>query len=200
MSDAMDGKLLSYHVSPLRRIMRRFGVMRRRQAFTLVELMLVIVLMTLFFGMGLGSNKAMNQQLAFMREQDKVITKIYETRSKVLASYANGTTCGFGIGIKDDGIFTFQQDADGGSCRSEYLDGEVGSSQSSPIPLDGAYIADSNFGALLFVPPHLDVAYNYMPGGSGTACFVLQSSANSQLKSAIKVNRAGQISVVESCN
>lgn len=180
--------------------MRRFGVMHYERGFTLVEIMLVVVLMTIFFALGQGSNKSMDNKLIFMREESKITAKVYEVRSKVLASYADGSACGFGISVKDSALFAFRQEAEGGVCREEYFDGEVGVSQPEAVPLEGVTIPDSNFSSLLFVPPHLDVAYNFLPGGGGSACFDIVSTSDSDIRSAVKVNRTGQIAIVSSCN
>ncbi len=66
-------------------------------AFTLVEVMVVVLLLTIFLGFGLTSGGAIRDQLAFFRNQQIVAAQVYKARALAIATLDKRNVCGYGV-------------------------------------------------------------------------------------------------------
>lgn len=170
--------------------------LKKQDAFTLIEIMVVLFLVVSFTALGLGYNSSTDENIAFFRDQGKVIAEIYKVRSSVLASYTSGNICAQGIEIVGDTIQVFGQRAPAGPCPDYTSKPTLDKVNLATIQLDDVNIVDPNFDAVLFVPPYLTV-YSYMKAGeTGNPCFTIELGS---LSSGVMINNAGQVSAIQSC-
>jgi len=171
--------------------------LKKQDAFTLIEIMVVLFLVVSFTALGLGYNSSTDENIAFFRDQGKVISEIYKVRSSVLASYTTGNVCAQGIEILNQNtIGIFGQRAPAGPCPDYTSKPALNKVQIGTIQLEDATIINENFVGVLFVPPYLTI-YEYMkPGATGDPCFTIQLGGSS---SGIQINNAGQVNAIQSC-
>lgn len=170
--------------------------LKKQDAFTLIEIMVVLFLVVSFTALGLGYNSSTDENIAFFRDQGKVISEIYKVRSSVLASYTTGNICAQGIEIVGDTIQVFGHQEDPGPCPDYTSKPTLRKVNLATIQLDDVTVKDANFSEVLFVPPYLTV-YSYMEAGeTGDPCFTIELGS---LSSGIVINNAGQVNAIQSC-
>lgn len=170
--------------------------LKKQDAFTLIEIMVVLFLVVSFTALGLGYNSSTDENIAFFRDQGKIVSEIYKVRSSVLASYTTGNICAQGIEIVDGTIRVFGQRAPAGPCPDYVSKPILNKLPISTIQPEDVTIRDANFTEVLFVPPYLTV-YSYMKTGeTGDPCFTIELGS---LSSGIVINNAGQVNAIQSC-
>jgi len=172
------------------------------RAFTLVEMMVVVLVLTIFLGFGLTSGTAIKNQLAFFRDQQVVITQIYRARALAVATKSKEAgVCGYGISFSGNQINGFAvarpsfapQDKE--NCELYY--GPYGSNhslQTTSCPSDvcsalSATLASATAsgGSIAFVPPSPLVKF-----GSGGSSADITIRVN-DVCGVVHVNQFGQV-------
>lgn len=177
-----------------------YRYLKKQDAFTLIEIMVVLFLVVSFTALGLGYNRSTDENIAFFRDQGTIVSEIYKVRSSVLASYTSGDICAQGIEILDSQtIQVFGQKGPAGPCpdyTSKPTLSDINKVVIETIALEDVSITSWNFNEVLFVPPYLSV-YDYMIAGeTGNPCFTIEVGG---LSGGIEINAAGQVNAIQSC-
>ena len=170
--------------------------MNSRRAFTLIEMLIIISILTFLISVLVLYNRTGERQLILLREKANLISVILRAKSLSLNTFVeNEPTCGYGVAFEEKSFFIYKDLSS--DCRNtdrvysglafgEKLDNEVHS-------LDSAlkfYRLDIH--DILFVPPNPRV---YLDGGQFLEEVQIGlSSADENLKVNILINNAGQIS------
>lgn len=185
-----------------------FSFLKKQEAFTLIEVMVVVFLVVSFTALGIGYNRSSDDNITFFKEQGVIVSEIYKVRSSVLASYTGDDVCALGIAVSTEGntLNVFAQGPPVGNNTCPDFLGPVYIFDTSNVlypifdedkGIQQSEIVDSNFEAVLFVPPYLEVKKKMLAGyESDDPCFTIQIGS---IASGIEINNAGQVSVVPTC-
>lgn len=150
---------------------------RAMTAFTLVEIMIVVGLITMFTAMGFGISRQTNTQTSFFRDQAKVIHAIYQAREYAMA--IRGNECGYGIRVAEGMLDIIKVSPDGGGACPDTLNTvAIEETISTTLTIEG------NF-TLVFMAPF---GKQILDGKS--ACFIITDSSG-KYSSVIKINSSG---------
>ncbi len=177
-----------------------FSVAGPTAAFTLVEVMVVLLILVIFLGFGATSGESIKNQLAYFRDQQVVIAEIYKARALAVASMdRDQNICGYGIrrggSSKQIEIFAVLGSGDPNVSCSEYY-------ASNPLRIGSTYstktLERSSIQKAIrfaFISPIPTMKFESSSGGE---CFMLQ--IDSSTTGSIKINMFGQVMTASDCN
>lgn len=181
------------------------SLFRGLSGFTLIEVMIVVGLIAIFTAIGLGTGGSTNDQVAFFRDQAKIVQAIYQARE--FATATKGNYCGYGVSVQDATtsitIVRVIKDAANNTCHQGTAADPIGQSQ---IETEKIVTTDTRISVpsvykqftLLFVSPFDTQAM--IPTGA-SPCFII-TSQKGLASSTVRINAIGQpqINPATPCN
>jgi len=175
---------------------------RRSSGFTLVEVMVVVVVLTIFLGIGLTSGNTIKDQLAFYRDQQVIIAQIYKARALAVATQEGSReVCGYGVRLSGSTITGLEIRKPSSSSFDEQFRGNCELYHESNAVQTNSY-SDLNYtleetsmsGSIqvYFIAPSPLVKFS----SGSSACINISSGTAS---GAIRINRFGQVTTAPSC-
>lgn len=166
-----------------------------KHAFTLIEVMVVVLLLIIFLGFGATSGSAIKKQLAFFRDQQVVTAEIYKARALAIATLGDRrTVCGYGIrvvsGTKIIERFTIPKTNPTVSCEDYYASNPLQQTSPQQKQLEEAvFQTGATFG---FIAPIPTVVFS----SGQSACLQIQIDS---VVGGVQINKFGQVKSVASC-
>lgn len=176
----------------------RFSFVRIRDAFTLVEMMVVISILVIFLAFGSVSGGAMKEQLAFFRDQQVIVSEIYKARAKAVSTLSGESVCGYGVMFSGNQISGFTIPVTDPSdksydCIEYYSQNPLQVSSTGALrSLEITSFQTSNVG-VVFIKPVPAVQFINHSGNS--LCVPLVAGSNS---GGININNFGQVTLYNS--
>lgn len=170
------------------------------EAFTLIEVLVVVSILTLFSTFLILYTRTGEAQIKILKDKASFIGAMSRARAFALSTFESEShECGYGVHILDDKRYVVWHDlASASDCKDAngIYDGSsenVGEPMSLEVGLRFLNSGDSDFlEDILFVPP--DPQIITVPGASPTGAFrVVIGTDNGQSSAIIGVNKFGQI-------
>ena len=180
----------------------RFSFTRTRDAFTLVEMMVVISILVMFLAFGSVSGGVMKEQLAFFRDQQVIVSEIYKARAKAVSTLSGESVCGYGVmfsGSQMSGFTIPVTDPSDKSydCIEYYSKNPLQMSSTGSLrSLEKTSFQTSNVGVVFIKPVP---AVQFVNHSGNTLCLPISGGSSS---GGILISNVGQVSIYgsTSCN
>lgn len=174
---------------------------KRRDGFTILEMLVVISVMTTLSGILVIYSRTSENQILLFKEQAKIVSTFF--RAKTLASQTFSETdpkpCAYGVALSGAEFYIFKDlpdPAEPGDCTTanKQFDGTTSDEVFEVIPLDERLVlssAETSFDEVIFVPPDPSTILNRSAAVAMAQVVVKISGGDSGL--GVKINDAGQI-------
>jgi type II secretory pathway pseudopilin PulG len=173
---------------------------RVRSAFTIVEMLVIIGVLSLMSSILILYSRRAEQQIVLFKEQAKVISILSRAKTLSISTYSYSRSevpCGYGVHFEAPSTFLIFKDlptnsnSDCSSSDKKYS-GSTSSELVESFQLDSRALFDSlSLSDILFIPPDPKVVITPTPS-QDEATVVLKTIDGSK-SATIKVNSAGQI-------
>ncbi len=182
---------------------------KEKNAFTIVEIMVVIGIMTLLTAVTISYSRDGERQIILYKDEAIITGLLNRAKSLTLQRYRNRDldvtyeTCAFGVRFELSGDFFLFQDIGTGDCGTEagtndykYTDGADPTEKLDSFKLDPRYYTFQGLPGegmeILFIPPNLYASSTAPNFGTDPAKIVLGSIEEPSLAT-ISVSHTGQI-------
>ena len=166
-----------------------------RAAFTLIETLVVLSILTLMTSMLVLYNRTGERQILLLREKARLINTVLRAKSLALNTLIEDEpACGYGVHIASNTYFIYRDRAI--NCRTSdhiYTGASDEVVNGTNVTLDPALsFKEGDVADIVFVPPDPQVFLN---GGQGLSqVTVMLASVDGKSTVSIIINNAGQIS------
>lgn len=172
----------------------------KKNAFTLVELLVTLSIIMIFMSGTIIYNKTTNQQMALFREEGNIIAMIQKAKSLAVSTFSvagDEIPCGYGIHMfpEENKVIIFKEIPGPSNSDCTFFQGNFYNEEEKieELKLKEVFLS-ANFNDILFIPPDPSV-YSNIDFSQQKAEIVISSPRGGDLS--FNINKFGQISVMD---